>query len=354
MAEQITYRLAVDSDIERINDFYNKIYNKNRTSEQFNWEFNSAPAGRAIYVIAEEFEKIVGTQCAIPYYIITKDNKEILTAKSEDTLVSPNHRGKHIFDNMYKLLIDECKKNNIAFLWGFTYADKPFKKMGFEIPYKSTMGILAIRPVKAANYFHTVTSNKSFTSYLKILALTHYSFTKFLCLKISSAKKIILSFEDVALNNSELNYLKHDELFGIKLDNKFLNYRINSNAYNSNYKTVNWIENGILKGSIRYIITKENVGFIIHAHFNKDLSEKESLLFLRNVILKTNLASCCVIRLWGFTHNIQNSNEVLLFKSAQFVFLRRGISFVGLQLDKNKSVPFSNFVLSRMASQGTD
>lgn len=354
MAEQITYRLALDPDINRINDFYNGIYKKNRTYEQFCWEYNGAPAGKAIYVIAEEAGNIVGTQCAIPYYVITKNSEEILTAKSEDTLVSPNHRGKHIFENMYKLLIDECKSNNIAFIWGFTYADKPFRKIGFDIPYKSTMGLLAIRPIKAANYFHSFTSSKGFVSYLKILALTYYSFIKFLCLKFGNSSKMPLSFDEAVLNSTDFNYIKHDELFGLKLDHQFLDYRINNNAYNSNYKIVNWTENGVLKGSIRYIITKENVGFIIHAHFNKDLSAKESSQFLKNVILKTNLTSCCVIRFWGFTHNIQNNDEVLLLKANQFVFLKRGISFVGLHLDKTKPISFSNFVLSRMASQGTD
>lgn len=354
MAEQITYRLAIDADINRINDFYNKIYKKDRTYEQFFWEYNSAPAGKAIYVIAEENGNIVGTQCAIPYYIISGNNKEILTAKSEDTLVSPNHRGKHIFESMYKLLMDECKNNNIVFIWGFTYADKPFKKIGFEIPFKSTMGLLTIRPKKAAYYFYSVTSNRGLVSYLKIVGLTYFSFTKFLCLKLGNSKNMKLSFEEAVLNSANFNYLKQDELFGLKLDSSFLDYRINNNAYNSNYKIVNWIENGILKGSVRYIITKENVGFIIHAHFNKDLSQIESSHFLRNAILKTNLVSCCVVRFWGFTHNVQNNNEVLLLKSNQFVFLKRGISFVGLQLDKTKPVSFSNFVLSRMASQGTD
>src|SRR4051812_7913938 len=115
MADQITYRLASDTDIDRINDFYNRIYKKNRTYEQFYWEFNSAPAGKAIYVIAEEGGHIVGTQCAIPYYVTDKNNNNVLTAKSEDTLVSPGHRGKQIFDSMYHLLIAECKNAGIAF-----------------------------------------------------------------------------------------------------------------------------------------------------------------------------------------------------------------------------------------------
>src|SRR5258708_5206879 len=99
--EDIELRLAGENDIDRINDFYFRVNRRKRSKEQFNWEFNSSPAGKAIYVIAEHNNKIIGTQCAIPYYITDASGKTKLTAKSEDTLVDHDHRGKNIFENMY-------------------------------------------------------------------------------------------------------------------------------------------------------------------------------------------------------------------------------------------------------------
>lgn len=96
MEDQIEVRLANDGDIDQINAFYNRIYGKNRTKEQFIWEFNSSPAGKALYIIAEHGTKIVGTQCAIPYYVINGKNETILSAKSEDTLVDPEYRGLYL------------------------------------------------------------------------------------------------------------------------------------------------------------------------------------------------------------------------------------------------------------------
>ena len=55
----VTYRLATPDDYEKINSFYNRIYQSNRTIEQFLWEFNDGPFGRSIYVIAEDNGKLI-------------------------------------------------------------------------------------------------------------------------------------------------------------------------------------------------------------------------------------------------------------------------------------------------------
>lgn len=44
MEEVITVRLANEEDVPAINTFYNTIYSANRTREEFEWEFYSAPA----------------------------------------------------------------------------------------------------------------------------------------------------------------------------------------------------------------------------------------------------------------------------------------------------------------------
>jgi hypothetical protein len=354
MEEQIIYRLAKESDINDINSFYNLIYKKNRTFDQFVWEYNSAPAGKAIYVIAKVNDSIIGTQCAIPYYVTTQNNERILTAKSEDTLVSPNYRGRKVFENMYALLIEECIKNNISFIWGFTYASKPFHKIGFTVPYKSTMGLLTLNPLKAAKYFYSITAKKNFSSYCKILGLSFYSYCKCLLLLTSSVKNIEVDFYDVAYNNLKFNYLKTTNLFGLQLDKEFIDYRITRNPYNVNYRTINYRENGELKASVKFNITKDNIGYIIHIYFSNELEFEKRKTFLIKVIKESALKKTSAIRFWGFNHNIQNMEEIEFFKKTNFVFIPRGISFVGLNLQKNTSVDFTKFVLSRMASQGTD
>src|SRR6202012_4903342 len=101
--ESINYRLADNADTDRINHLYNKVYKSNRDRLKFDWEFNASPAGKAIYVIAECEGEVIGTQCVMPYFIITQDNQKMLSGKSEDTLVSPKFRGRQVFENMYLL-----------------------------------------------------------------------------------------------------------------------------------------------------------------------------------------------------------------------------------------------------------
>jgi N-acetylglutamate synthase-like GNAT family acetyltransferase len=354
MGEEIIYRLATDTDIDAINDFYTEFNKKSRSREQFIWEYNSAPAGKTIYVIAELNSKIIGTQCAIPYYLITKNNEKILTAKSEDTLVSPYHRGKSVFDNMYKLLLEQCKNAGIRFIWGFTYADKPFRKLGFEIPFRSTMGMLCTQPSEAAQYFYSITAKKNTLSFLKIHLLCWFSALRHRLLLLRGGKALPIDSADIDLNTKDFNYLTQQGTYGLMLDKDFLDYRTRRNPYNSNYNTISYSKSGQLLISVKYVVTKQNIGFILHLYMSPELNRKEGPAFLRQLIKGTKLGKCSVIRYWGFEHTTQNREEVKLLKESNFTFLSRGICFVGLNLMEKNKVDFHNFVLSRMASQGTD
>ncbi len=86
----VEYRQANESDYVNINNFHNRIYSSNRTLEQFYWEFHNCPHGKSIYIIGEDGDKIVGTNCVIPIELIDSNKNIILTGKSEDTLVDPD------------------------------------------------------------------------------------------------------------------------------------------------------------------------------------------------------------------------------------------------------------------------
>ena len=152
--KNINIRLIQDSDIDLINEFHNRIYQDNRTKEDFIWEFYNAPAGKAIYIVAEDLakNKIIGTQCAIPIILKKADGKEILSGKSEDTLVDPEYRGMQLFEKMYSSLFSECRKSGINYIWGFTPALKPFIKIGFEAPYLHHQSLMTINIIKSYKY----------------------------------------------------------------------------------------------------------------------------------------------------------------------------------------------------------
>ena len=350
MENGITYRLANANDIDAINALYNRVYNRNRTADKFIWEFNSAPAGKAIYVIALEGEKVVGTQCAIPYFLINGKGEKSLTAKSEDTLVDTNYRGLKIFDKMYALMIDECRKNDIQLIWGFTYAVKPFKKIGFDIPFESCMGILVLKPAPAYLFLKNLNQKNNWLAKFKINLLCIKSYFDFL--RLSKPKHSDeFTEKHLALNSGTLNYLHNSECTGLLLDEAFLNYRLYTNPYSKNNFQFTISQNDKILFSAFYTINN-GVGYLLHLFF--DTAVKNNSEFIKTLIFKSDLKNCNIIRFWGFNHNSLTVNEVNVLKKCHFTFINRGISFVGLKLSPKLNLDLKLLAVSRLASQGTD
>lgn len=351
---KLNIRLANESDVTAINAFYNSVYGKQRDEKKFHWEYNSAPAGKAIYVLAEYNGEIVGTQAAIPYFLTTGRAEKILSAKSEDTLVSPLHRGKHIFEKMYALLFEECKKHHIRLIWGFTYADKPFKKLEFKVPYKACMGVLVKDIQRSANYFTSLAANRSVKEKFGIRVLSIYSKLKALLQMAFSKPDLPLQSGTVSYSGEAQSYLHSAAHYGLLLDTAFLDYRISNNPYEATYQTLSYYENKRLKASITYSLTEQQVCYIIHLYLSADIRLDEMKRFMKSVLSTEHLRNACVIRFWGFRHNTQNKKELDVLSACGFTFINKGIYVVWKSLDAELGLQPEDFVLSRMASQGTD
>ncbi|HQQ94479.1 MAG TPA: GNAT family N-acetyltransferase [Bacteroidia bacterium] len=355
METELIIRLATDQDTEGINRLYNAVYKKNRRIDQFNWEFQSAPAGKSIYVIALDSGQVVGTQCVIPYKLITGSGEIILSGKSEDTLIAPSHRGKKIFERMYALLINTCREQGIRCIWGFTYAIKPFQKLGFDVPYRAVMGLLVLNPLPASRYFISLSENRRALENLKIRILVFSSWLKGY-LKFGAIKQNqTLSDSAFVLNDQKHNYIQSPEHFGLLLDKAFLNYRIDSNPYNTNYHYLRLLapDQSVLAAMI-YTVTKQKVAYILHLELAKQADQKQISYMIRHLRSAPALKSCSVIRCWGFKHQVQNRREVEALSASGFTFINRGISLVWMKLDQGLQRDPQNMVLSRLASQGTD
>jgi hypothetical protein len=200
---------------------------------------------------------------------------------------------------MYRELLVACKNKKFDFVWGFAYLDKHYTKIGFEIPYKTTMGYLTISPTKAIDYFYKLTAKKNISSYFKIVALSYFSYFKYKLLQTKKQNQLILDSDKADYNTNEFNYIYQPELFGLKLDRHFIDYRIDRNPYSSNYKTVNYKENGVLKASIVFNITKENIGFIVHLYIDENLSADKKMAFIAQVVKQSALKNTNLMGLTG-------------------------------------------------------
>lgn len=353
----INIRLLENSELELANKVYNDAYGNIRPDNYFKWEFVDCPSGKAIYVIAEDLDKkenkIIGTQCAIPIEFIDSSGSIILTAKSEDTFVHPDYRGQKLFERMYELLFEECKKSGIAFLWGFTYAKKPFLKLGFEIPFETLQGICVKNPFKTYKYLINLNKANRFIDKLKIFGFVNlawiYSIKRFPqeLIRLSEIENTKIP-QKLDLVNSILN-LK-DVSISIKQDEDYQRWRINDNPYANNYIQFSDSLNYCLIGNSR----PEGFAYIEELLIDPLLNKKEQLALVNSFTKKLfESENKFCIRFWGFNTNTYNKNEIKLLKKNGFVFIKKGTSFVwknlGIYSDK---IDAFNLLLSRIYTQG--
>ena len=347
----VTYRLATEADYENINNFYNRIYKSSRTLDQFLWEFHNSPFGKSIYVIAEDNKNIVGTNCVIPYDIITTEKTIIKTGKSEDTLVDPEYRGQKIFYNIYEFLFEKCKEANIKVIWGFTSAKKPFNKLGFDTPYYHEQCI-AVRDVfKSYAYLSSLKKNNSGYDRMKILGLSLLSKIK----TINKFKDYKIKFRVEESNNIEgvdrLILSNLTSTFAINQTSDFQSWRIYMNPNYYKVHTFSFYNDKELVAIIVFNSYPNKVAFVCQSTFSHTLDNIEKIKILQKATHYLFKREVIMIRNWVFNTNELNKEEILIQKKAGFTHIKRGINLVWKELEAVKIQP-ENFYLSRIASQG--
>ncbi len=128
-------RLIAPGEEELCNQFQNRIYGKERSLEQWHWDFvaNNYDRTPIPYAVVSDGGRIAGTQAFIPIRMIDSDGV-YWTAKSEETLVDPDYRGQKLFEKMYAVLFDYAREHEFAWIWGFTPATKAFVRLDFTVP----------------------------------------------------------------------------------------------------------------------------------------------------------------------------------------------------------------------------
>ncbi len=128
MQTNIKYRAAQSQDYRGILNLYNRMYSTNRSLSDFTWSVSDNPAGQGIIIIALSGDDVVGVQSLLPYLFL-KNGIEILTYKSEDTLVNSDYRGHGVFREMYRLAFELSKGKLI---WGITDRNKIFNSVNMK------------------------------------------------------------------------------------------------------------------------------------------------------------------------------------------------------------------------------
>lgn len=362
MAEDnIDIVLLTDADIEQVNNLFNSAYHMGRDAAKFAWEFKDAPAGPALYVVAKDRTtgQVIGTQCAIPINLIGSNGKIYRTAKSEDTLLNPNYRGKRVFDRMYDVLFEECRKNGILYIWGFTSAQKPFLKIGFDIPYSHSQSVYVRQIGAAYHYLVSLNSQNTFTAKLKILGLCVMAKAKGIFSGSGAVKNytIAVTQKDHVVENTDLvnhQFAAGSGLYTISQNPEFLTWRIKNNPYHGKVYNIAFTNAHGIAAQLIFNYHKDGVWYLVSDMYRASISNNERSAMLSAAIkeLRKREDTVGLIRTWDFTHNAHNLAEVANRSKAGFIHLNRGIQFVWKNLDPANQLKAEDFVLSRIASQG--
>lgn len=345
-----------NSELILANDFFNAIYKTNRSIKDFEWEFVNGPFGKAIYVIAIDDEvtdriKVVGIQCAIPIELMDPLGNKELSAKSEDTLVDPAYRGQKIFERMYDLLFEECRKAGIKYIWGFTPAKKAFERINFEIPYQAHQAIITFRPVKAYRYLSGLNSNNKLPDKLKIAGLSVMSFAKRMGRLLHSPSSLTMRSVPIESKSSIIEkFYAHTTLRFLHVNSDYLNWRLMANPFGNNYENYQFLQDDQIVADVLINFRNPGLGYIEQLMFAPSLDINARTKIIRSIVAKMK-GKVNLIRVLCFDINAELREQQQLLNACGFFLLPRGAHFVWKSFDPNGIKPTDLF-LNRLFTQG--
>lgn len=140
----LQFRFANVDDLQAVNAF-----NPNQL-QVWKQEFFSQLKPHSYLAICEDEGKVVGTEGFVEYRLL-QNGVPMLSHRSERTLVSPDYRGKNLFNAMVEACADAARSDGSLFCWGATAAKKAFERAGFH--YLSGYRTYAILPLSNRKYF---------------------------------------------------------------------------------------------------------------------------------------------------------------------------------------------------------
>lgn len=337
------------------NNFFNAIYKTNRSIKDFEWEFVNGPFGKAIYVIAiddavTDHIKVVGIQCAIPIELMDPHGNKELSAKSEDTLVDPSYRGQKIFERMYDLLFEECRRSGIKYIWGFTPAKKAFERINFEIPYHAHQALMIFNPGKAYRYLSELNPKNKLSDKLRIAGLTAISFVKRMGVLQSPSRLTMKSIPPASKSSIIEKFYAHTQLRFLHLNSNYLHWRLMANPFGNNYENYQFFEADQIVADVLINYRSPGLGYIEQMMFAPSLDINARKKIIRSIIIKMK-SKVNLIRVLCFDINTELKEQQQLLNGCGFFLLPRGAHFVWKSFVLDGIRP-SDLFLNRLFTQG--
>lgn len=111
-------RAYKQNDEQGIQNLFKEVFHKDLTRKEWRWKYKENSLGQTIATIAEENNEVIGHVALIP--VKAKwFGKEIIFGARTDTMVSPRFRGKGIYKQLNKNIIEQAENQQIDFLFGY-------------------------------------------------------------------------------------------------------------------------------------------------------------------------------------------------------------------------------------------
>lgn len=364
-------RLIAEGEEELCNNFHNRVYKKNRSMGQWRWEFVLNNYNKqTTYAIAKDGNKLVGTQALIPIRMIDKDGV-YWTAKSEETLVDPDYRGKQLFEKMYSLLFDYAREHEFASIWGFTPAINAFKRMEFSIPGK-------VEQIFIPFLNRSIPTMMSKASYGSPQSIKDKVRIAMFCLagvpaQIISSLRITLNKKQAISNMDIRTWDSPDAQAGdlcqrfiqkwggttIYRDSVYLQWRLFDNPYVKSVVKALYKKNKLL-GWIAYTMGDDGMGYLVDLMIADDdsgytLEDLIKVLLLEAVIGCRNMGATG-IRGWHANNHPFDKLICNVAKSIGFYHIKRGHAVVIFNCEAGKKRDsynkFDDWFVSRIFTEG--
>jgi len=345
-----------DDDIVECNDFHNHAYKSKRTLKQWHWQFDLPLGYKRPFVVAKEGGRIVGTQALMPI-IMLNASSDILTAKSEETLVDSSMRGKGVFHKMYEPLIGYAIEQGVKSIWGFTPAFKPFKDVGFHVPTRTSQLVHPFS-VRAGEAFGDALGRGSRRVAMNacIAAASVLSAAR-LALSSDQSRGVRLQFLDQPPTEAGSLCRKFVRGWGgttILRDQAYLKWRYYDNP-SVRATLVGAYRGEVLIGWMAYSLDDASVGYIVDAIVlcTEDAEQVLQALMLK-AVLALRAAGALAIRSWRLNDHPFDKLITKVALRLGFFLLRRGEPVVLYEMQGNEASlsVWNDWFVTRAYTQG--
>ncbi len=131
---KLKFDRAREEDLPTLNDLYNRVFDANRSMDQFKWEFREGPYGPATqYVLRDEKGEARAHWGVLPNYFVC-GNRSLKAGKVENTMIDPDLRGQGHYGKFERESIKQVWNENYDAIWNsLTTASGLRKRTGFSM-----------------------------------------------------------------------------------------------------------------------------------------------------------------------------------------------------------------------------